>query len=264
MPAATAPVPATRVPVALVTGASGGIGAEFARRLATDHDVVIVARSGDRLEAVRSELESIRASGAFTTVVADLSTPEGVETVRAAVAGRAIDVLVNNAGVGSHGAFAEADPEAQLAQVHLNCSQVVALTRALLPGMVERRRGTVVNVASTAAFQPIPTMAVYAASKAFVLSFSEALHAEVRGSGVVVTALCPGATETGFFAATGSDFLTSGRQTPEQVVTAALRAVSRRRAVVVSGLGNALGAQAHRFLPRRLVTAVSALIVRER
>jgi len=148
--------------------------------------------------------------------------------------------------------------------VHLNCSQVVALTRALLPGMVERSRGTVVNVASTAAFQPIPTMAVYGATKSFVLSFSEAVHAEVRGSGVTVTALCPGATETGFFAATGSDFLTSGRQTPEQVVTAALRAVRRRRAVVVSGLGNAIGAQAHRFLPRRLVTAASALIVRER
>ena len=258
------PAPTASLPTALVTGASGGIGAEFARRLAPDHDVVIVARSADRLEQVRAELVAARASGSFTAVVADLSTPEGVETVLAAVGDRTIDVLVNNAGVGSHGAFAESDPAAVQAQLHLNCSQVVALTRALLPGMVARRRGTVVNVASTAAFQPIPTMAVYGATKAFVLSFSEALHAEVRGSGVTVTALCPGATETGFFAATGSDFLTSGRQTPEQVVTAALRAVRRRRAVVVSGLGNAIGAQAHRFLPRRLVTAASALIVRER
>lgn len=258
------PAPTMSLPTALVTGASGGIGAEFARRLAPDHDVVIVARSGDRLEQVRAELVATRASGSFTAVVADLSTPDGVETVLAAVGDRAIDVLVNNAGVGSHGAFVESDPAAVQAQVHLNCSQVVALTRALLPGMVERRRGTVVNVASTAAFQPIPTMAVYGATKSFVLSFSEAVHAEVRGSGVTVTALCPGATETGFFAATGSDFLTSGRQTPEQVVTAALRAVRRRRAVVVSGLGNAIGAQAHRFLPRRLVTAASALIVRER
>jgi short-subunit dehydrogenase len=258
------PAPTTSLPTALVTGASGGIGAEFARRLAPDHDVVIVARSGDRLEQVRAELVATRASGSFTAVVADLSTPDGVETVLAAVGDRAIDVLVNNAGVGSHGAFVESDLAAVQAQVHLNCSQVVALTRALLPGMVERRRGTVVNVASTAAFQPIPTMAVYGATKSFVLSFSEAVHAEVRGSGVTVTALCPGATETGFFAATGSDFLTSGRQTPEQVVTAALRAVRRRRAVVVSGLGNAIGAQAHRFLPRRLVTAASALIVRER
>ncbi|KPG79468.1 SDR family oxidoreductase [Frigoribacterium sp. RIT-PI-h] len=258
------PAPTASLPTALVTGASGGIGAEFARRLAPDHDVVIVARSGDRLEQVRVELVAPRASGSFTAVVADLSTPEGVEIVLAAVGDRTIDVLVNNAGGGAPGAFAESDPAAVQAQVHLNCSQVVALTRALLPGMVARRRGTVVNVASTAAFQPIPTMAVYGATKAFVLSFSEALHAEVRGSGVTVTALCPGATETGFFAATGSDFLTSGRQTPEQVVTAALRAVRRRRAVVVSGLGNAIGAQAHRFLPRRLVTAASALIVRER
>lgn len=250
---------------ALVTGASGGIGAEFARRLAVDHDVLLVARSGDRLEELAAELGQRHPDGVFGSCVADLSRPAGVRAVldRVREDRLEVDLLVNNAGVGSHGVFAEQDADAALDQIQLNCVALVGLTRALLPPMLQRRRGAVVNVASTAAFQPIPTMAVYAATKAFVLSFSEALRVETRRGGVHVLALCPGPTETGFFDAAGKTFLTAGRQTSAEVVTAALNGLRRRRPVVVSGRANQVKALGYRFLPRSLVARGSAAVVRE-
>jgi short-subunit dehydrogenase len=252
--------------MALITGASSGIGAEFARRLAPEYDLLLVARSEDRLTALQSHLASVRPDGVFRVQVADLATPAGAQAVidRVRDDGAVVDLLINNAGVGSHGAFTAEDHVAMLAQIQLNCVSLVSLTRALLPPMVDRGHGGVINVASTAAFQPTPTMAVYGATKAFVLSFSEALSVETRGTGVDVLALCPGATETGFFAATGSNFLTAGRQTPDQVVTAGLDALRRHRPVVVSGLTNKVRAQGYRFVPRSLLARSSAAVVRER
>jgi short-subunit dehydrogenase len=251
---------------ALITGASGGIGAEFARHLAPEYDLVLVARSGDRLTALQSHLASVHPEGTFRIQVADLATPAGVQTLidRVRDDAIAVDLLINNAGVGSHGTFIAENPTSTLAQIQLNCVSLVSLTRALLPAMVDRGHGGVINVASTAAFQPTPTMAVYGATKAFVLSFSEALSVETRGTGVDVLALCPGATETGFFAATGRNFLTTGRQMPGQVVTAGMHALRRRRPVAVSGLTNKIRAQGYRFVPRGFLARASATVVRER
>jgi short-subunit dehydrogenase len=251
---------------ALITGASSGIGAEFARQLAPEYDLLLAARSEDRLTALQSHLASVHPDGVFCIQVADLATPTGVQALIDRVRDDAVvvDLLINNAGVGSHGAFIAEDPAAVLAQIQLNCVSLVSLTRALLPAMVDRGHGGVINVASTAAFQPTPTMAVYGATKAFVLSFSEALSVETRRTGVDVLALCPGATETGFFAATGHNFLTTGRQTPGQVVTTGKHGLRRHRPVVVSGLTNKVKAQGYRFVPRTLLARGSAAVVRDR
>jgi short-subunit dehydrogenase len=252
---------------ALITGASSGIGAEFARQLAPEYDLLLVARSEDRLNALQSHLASVHPEGVFRTHVTDLATPTGVQKLIDAVRDDddvVVDLLINNAGVGSHGPFITESPTDVLAQVQLNCVCLIALTRALLPAMVDRGHGGVINVASTAAFQPTPTMAVYGATKAFVLSFSEALSVETRRTGVDVLALCPGATETGFFAATGRDFLTTGRQTPSQVVATAMQALRRHRPVVVSGPTNKVKAQGYRFMPRSLLARASATVVRDR
>ncbi|MFY0576905.1 SDR family NAD(P)-dependent oxidoreductase [Cystobacter fuscus] len=187
-------------PYALVTGASSGIGRELAVVLAREgHALVLVARRTEPLRALAEQLE--RAQGTPCVVVgADLGTPEGVaEVVREVEArGLGIEVLVNNAGFGLAGPVASLPAESQLGMIDLNIRALTALTRAFLPGMVARGRGYVLNVASTAAFLPGPLMAVYFASKAYVLSLSNALHEELRGQGVRVTALCPGYTETEF------------------------------------------------------------------
>lgn len=253
-------------PVALVTGASGGIGAAFARRLAGDHDVVLVARTESKLEAVRDELARAHPDGRFEVFVSDLSEPGGPAAVLDELKRRdlTVSLLVNNAGSGRHSLFADQTADEVLSQVALDCAAVVALTHGLLPGMLERRSGAILNVSSTSAFQPVPSMAVYAASKAFVLSFSEALHVETRGRGVGVLALCPGSTDTGFFDAAGSQFLTGYRQTPDEVVTAGLNALRRRRSVVVSGWRNKVSATGYRFLPRAVIARGSAWIARAR
>jgi short-subunit dehydrogenase len=171
-------------------------------------------------------------------------------------------VLINNAGFGLFGPLHESDPHRIAQQVQLNVAAMTDLTCALLPGMRERDRGAIVNVASTAAFQPVPYMAVYGATKAYVLSFTEALWAETRGSGVRVTALCPGATDTAFFG-TASDSASLGRRmSPEQVVAAALRALDRRQASVVPGLGNRLLAGSPRLAPRQLVARMAERALR--
>ncbi len=184
-----------------------------------------------------------------------------------AQAGITIDLLINNAGVGSLRPFVEEDHDTVLREIQLNCVSLVALTSRLLPGMLTRDRGGVINLASTAAFQPIPTMAVYAASKAFVLSFTEALWAETENSAVRILALCPGPTETQFFQAASAEkqFLTRGRQSPDRVVAGALRAYeSSTGPSFVPGITNRMLASAYRFLPRRTMVRTAERNVRPR
>ncbi|MEM8947564.1 MAG: SDR family oxidoreductase [Planctomycetota bacterium] len=186
--------------IALVTGASSGIGLEFARiHAAAGDDLVIVARRRDALETLKSELES-QYGVCITVIVADLSDPAAPAEVFRAVndLGLAVDCLVNNAGFGGHGLFYEREWEQDEAMIQLNVMALAELTRLFLPGMVERKHGKVLNVASTAGFLPGPLQAVYYATKAFVLSFSQAISEELNGTGVTVTALCPGPVDTGF------------------------------------------------------------------
>ena len=245
---------------ALITGSSGGIGEEFALQLARrEVNLVLVARRADKLAELRGRLLEINPGLQVDVVAADLSVPGSAADLMAKVTalGRRIDILINNAGVGLHGDFVGQEAQANTAQIHLNCVTLVELTALYLPAMTTARHGVVLNVASTAAFQPTPGMAVYGATKAFVLSFTEALWKETRGSGVRVLALCPGATETEFFTRTGEEFLTSGRQTSKQVVDTALAALGRSGPTVVSGAKNALLATGYRFAPRRMMLQIS-------
>lgn len=245
---------------ALVTGASSGIGVEFARQLAArGADLVLVARRVDRLEVLAAELRA--AHGRTVHVVpADLALPRPGVALAAAVAGLGleIDTVVANAGFGTYGRFEDEDGARLADELAVNVAAVVDVAHAFYPGMLRRGRGALVTVASTAAYQPVPRMAVYAASKAFVLSFTEALAYEARRSGVRVLALSPGATESEFFEiADNGDRFGTRRQTAAEVVALALRTLDRRRgpSSVVSGAGNRLASVAARLLPRRLVTA---------
>lgn len=245
---------------ALITGASGGIGEEFAVRLAARHvNLVLVARRADKLEDLRTRLLELHPGLSVDVITADLSVPGSAAELarRVGDTGRSINILVNNAGIGLHGQVADQDPERNAGQIQLNCGSLVDLTARFLPAMVQARHGLVINLASTAAFQPIPSMAVYAASKAFVLSFTEALWQETRGSGVRVLTLCPGATETEFFARTGKQFLTRGRQTPQQVVNTALTAIDKSAPTVTSGWKNKILAPGYRFMPRRVMVKIA-------
>ncbi|MGU3410643.1 SDR family NAD(P)-dependent oxidoreductase [Microbacterium sp. M1A1_1b] len=250
---------------ALVTGASGGIGEALALGLArAGSDVVLVARSADRLEALAARIRRdhrVRAE----VLVADLATDAGVDDVIDAMQGTRVDILVANAGVGAHGPFVDTTDERIRTQLALNCTALTRLVHAFLPAMLERRIGGVMTIASTASFQPTPGMGVYGATKAFVLSLTEALWQETRGSGVRVLALCPGPTDTGFFdAAGGGNVMQSGRQSAEQVAAVGLRAFGRAGGpTVVSGVGNAVIANAHRFVPRGLMARMSAMVTAE-
>lgn len=239
---------------ALVTGASAGIGAEFARQLAASGaDLVLVARRADRLEGLAEELRA-RHHVQATAISADLAREGASQSLAAELAARAltIDVLVNNAGFATHGNLVDEDPARIRDEMALNVVTVVELTRLLLPGMLQRDRGIVVNVASTGAFQPVPTMAVYGATKAFVLSFTEALWGELEGTGVRALALCPGATETEFFDVVGADAQVGPTRMPvADVVRQALAGVEKGRPSVVTGARNAVGARLPRVLTRR-------------
>jgi short-subunit dehydrogenase len=250
---------------ALITGSSGGIGEEFAVQLARRGvNLVLVARRADKLAELRAKLLERSPNLTVDVIAADLSVAGSAADLASRVSelGRRIDFLINNAGVGLHGEFVDQEVPSNAAQVQLNCVTLVELTGLFLPAMAAGRRGLVLNVASTAAFQPIPGMAVYGATKAFVLSFTEALWQETKGSGVRVLALCPGATETEFFARTGEEFLTSGRQTSKQVVDTAMAAIDKSTPTVVSGLKNALLATGYRFTPRRVMLEVSQRLIK--
>lgn len=246
-------------PLALVTGASSGIGRALAIELAADgHDVVLVARTQERLEGLATELTN--AHGVRAAVVPlDLTVataPDALVDAMGEAASR-LDVLVNNAGFGTFGPFAETPDAETTAMLQLNVTALTRLTRLFLPGMQARGSGRVLNVASTAAFQPGPLMAVYYASKAYVLSFSGALSEELRGSGVTVTALCPGPTRTEFHARAdmeASGLLRAGSiMSAEKVARIGYRAARRGKRVVIPGLLNRLVAFAQRFFPRGFV-----------
>jgi short-subunit dehydrogenase len=243
----------------LITGASSGIGAEFARQFAAlGYGVFLVARREDRLRDLASEIERNRGVRAEIEAC-NLMDDEAVAALPAKVAERNVnvEVLVNNAGFSTVGDVHE-NPGRQLGMIRVNCEALVALTTAFLPGMTGRGRGTVVNVASTAAFQPIPAQAVYAATKAFVLSFSEALAAEVKPAGVTVTALCPGPVATEFVEAAGfkkgmdelPSFLFSSA---EEVAKAGIDGARSGKRVVIPGIGNRLTASFGRYTPRALM-----------
>lgn len=250
---------------ALVTGASSGLGAEFARQLAArGHDLVLVARSADRLEALAGRLREERGVrvDAFAHDLAEPGAPERVAADLAGV-GIAIDLLVNSAGFGTAGRFEEIPAGQDTAQLMVNLVSLVGLTRLLVPAMLARGGGGVINVGSTAGFQPSPYFATYAAGKTFVLNFSMALREEYRGRGLRVLALCPGPTRTAFFDRLGERAAIGGRMMPaEAVVRAALRAFDRDRAYVVPGFGNAVGAHLTPRRPRRLVTAIAKRVTR--
>ncbi|MEK6276869.1 MAG: SDR family oxidoreductase [Actinomycetota bacterium] len=221
---------------ALVTGASSGIGEQFARALARrGNELVLVARRRERLEELAADLP-VQAH----VVTCDLATEADQLSARVAELGVEVDLLVNNAGFGLWGRFLDLDPERDAAQVRVNCEAVVTLTHAFLPAMVERRRGGVIVVASTAGMQPIPYQTVYAATKAFALSFTEALHTELRGTGVRVLAVNPGPVLTewqqvaGYDESEGSGFV-PGEISPEQVVEESLASYDRGRRSVVPG-----------------------------
>ncbi|MCV7422710.1 SDR family oxidoreductase [Mycobacterium yunnanensis] len=250
---------------ALITGSSGGIGEEFAVQFARRGvNLVLVARRAEKLSALRERLLETTPGIRVDVVAADLSLPGSAAELAAKVneLGHRVDVLVNNAGVGLHGDFVTQDVAANAAQIQLNCVTLVELTGHFLPAMTAARHGVVLNVASTASFQPTPGMAVYGATKAFVLSFTEAIWKETKGSGVRVLALCPGATDTEFFERTGEEFLTSGRQTSKQVVDVAMAALDKSTPTVVSGLANTLLATGYRFTPRRVMLEVSQRLLK--
>jgi len=249
----------------LITGASSGIGETFARKLAAQgHDVLLVARSEDKLIALCNELglnHNVRAQ----YFVADLSQPDAPARLLEETRERnlEIDLLINNAGFGSMGEFGQLDLNRELNMIDLNVRSLVELTHLFLQPMRQRGRGSIINVASTASFQPVPFMATYAATKAFVLSFSEALWEENRAYGVKVMALCPGVTETSFFEASRMK-RPPGRviQTSEQVVDVALRALKRGKSSVISGWPNRITVESERVVPRSLILRAIGAIMR--
>lgn len=255
--------------VTAITGASSGLGEGFARALAAEkRNLLLVARREDRLAALATELAERH--GIHAEVLAlDLAEPEAAAKLGAAAdaAGLVIDQLINNAGFGLRGAFAELDRERQRQMIALNCTALVELCHQVLPGMIARRRGGILNVASSAAFQPGPWMAVYYATKAFVLSFSEALHEEVRAQGVRVAALCPGPTRTEFGdVADMNDSALFKRLAagPDGVVRDGLAALAGNQAVKVSGALNSVMAQSIRFTPRLLARRIAGSLQKSR
>ena len=250
----------------LITGASSGIGEVFARKLAArGNNLLLVARSEDKLITLCNELgrsKSIRAQ----YVTLDLSERDAPARLFAEAQNRGleIDFLINNAGFGSMGEFTKLDLDHELNMIELNVRSLVELTHGFLVPMRERKRGSIINVASTAGFQPVPFMATYAATKAFVLSFSEALAEENRPFGIKIMALCPGVTETNFFEAAKIQRPPARiAQTPEAVVDTALRALARGKSSVISGWTNFIMVQSERLTPRSVVTRIAGTMLRK-
>jgi len=246
--------------VALITGASAGLGEEFARQLsAKGFRLVLAARRKDRLDSLAKELGNARA------VAIDLSKKGAPAKLLANVeaAGETVDLLINNAGFGLIGRFAKRDPERLREMIDLNVGALTDLCRAVAPAMIDRKSGSILNVASTAAFQPGPNMAVYFATKAYVLSFTEALHEELKPHGIQVSALCPGPTRTEFGEVAGfggSGLFDRVAMEAPAVVKLGLNGLGRNRAVVVPGLLNKIGAASTRFAPRPVVRKIAGAI----
>ncbi len=247
----------------LITGASGGMGFELAKLFARDkYGLVLVARSSDKLTQVANELQD-QFGVSVKTFALDLATAPAAKFLfdQLQRQGVSVDILVNNAGFGAFGEFGSMPEEEILGQIHLNITALTHLTRLFLPPTLSRHSGKIMNVASTAAFQPGPLMAVYYATKAYVLSFTEALANEVAGSGVVVSCFCPGATATGFAKRAGTEssrlFKKFGPMNAEAVARDGYRGLMAGRTVVISGMQNWLVAESVRFAPRKVVTAIS-------
>ncbi len=254
--------------MALVTGASAGLGLEFARLFGSDkHNLILVARRRDKLEALAAELE--KAHGIKVCVLsADLMEPSAVEQIVAEVKakGLQVDYLVNNAGFGSSGAFVELEPAKEVGQVTVNISALVGLTRAFLPDMVQRKSGRILNLGSTAGFQPGPYMATYYASKAFVNSFTEALSYELKGTGVTATVSCPGPVATEFLAVAGNDkskLAGMGMATPAGIAREAYDAMHAGKRRIVHGLQYKLVTLLNAFSPMPVLLAVTASLNRK-
>ncbi|MBT5416249.1 MAG: SDR family oxidoreductase [Rhodospirillaceae bacterium] len=251
----------------LITGASAGLGVEFARLFAADgSDIVLVARREERLRALANELAD-RHGVSARVLAADLSEPDAAEGLMARLAsdGIEIDVLVNNAGFGARGPVAEIDAGRQAAMAHLNVGALTGLSRALLPGMIASGHGGILNVASMAAFQAGPCMAVYYATKAYVLSFTEALHEEVRGTGVRVSCFCPGPVATEFAEMadmTDSKLFEKRAAAAAPAARAGYEGFRANRAVVIPGLGNKLGIWLQRLVPRAAIRRIVARMQR--
>ncbi len=248
---------------AVVTGASSGIGAEMARVLAErGYALVLVARREERLQALAGEIRAARPSSGIEVLTLDLEDRDAPMDLVESLTERgiAVDTLVNNAGFGLRGKFATLPYERQIGMIELNVTALTKLCRLVLPGLIERRRGGIINVASTAAFQAGPNMAVYYATKAYVLSLSEALHEEAKPHNVVVTALCPGPTETEF-AATADMEMTRifkfGSMPVAQVARAGVDGYEAGRAIVVPGVPNRLGTVGSKLFPRALVRHIA-------
>jgi len=252
----------------LITGASAGLGEAFARALAAEgKSLILTARRVDRLDALAGEL---RATGVAVDVfAADLADPAAPAKLVADIsaAGLTIDTLINNAGFGLRGPVADLDAEQQLDMIDVNCRALVALSRGVLPGMIAAGQGGILNVASSAAFQPGPWMSVYYATKAFVLSFSEGLHEEVKQQGVRVAALCPGPTRTEFAEVAGmrdSALFERFAVDPDSVVRNGLKALADNQAVKVSGAMNTMMAEAIRFTPRGIARRMAGALQKSR
>jgi uncharacterized protein len=243
----------------LITGASGGIGYELAKLFARDHHtLVLVARSADKLKQAAAELRPTGVS--VNTMALDLRQPFAPKFLFDQLRGMAVDILINNAGFGCYGNFAQMPEEEIVGQINLNITALTELTRLFMPAMIARHSGRIMNVASTAGFQPGPLMAVYYATKAYVISFSEAIANELQQSGVTVTCFCPGATHTGFAKRAGIEKSRLFKQfgmSAEKVAQEGYRAVMEGRTLAISGVHNWLVAQSTRFAPRKMVTAIS-------
>jgi short-subunit dehydrogenase len=246
---------------ALITGASSGIGLDLAKLMAPDFDLIITARNQSDLEKIARELQA--AHGNHVHVIpADLSQSEAPEQLFAEITRRGlpVDILINNAGFGSYGTFAESDHQTELDMIQVNITALTSLTRLALPGMLERKRGRIMNVASTAGFQPGPLMAVYYATKAYVIMFSEAIANELKGSGVTVTCLCPGATATKFAGRAKmeeSRLFKMGAMRSKDVARIAYKGMMAGKTMVIPGMLNRAIAMSVRFSPRKMVTAIS-------
>ncbi len=253
----------TSRPTVLITGASNGIGYELAKRFAQDRaSLVLVARNGEKLATVANELRSLGAPN-VEVIVADLARADSLPALLQELSVRhlQIDVLVNNAGYGQSGTFATTDEAAERGMIQLNIGALTALTKAILPGMLARGRGRILNVASVAGFLPGPFAAVYGATKAYVVSFSEAIAEELAGTGVSVTTLAPGATATGFAARANMQrsrlFRRGATMTAHAVAAAAYSGLKRGRRLVVPGVINKIQLQSLRISPRPWVVKIA-------
>lgn len=256
-------------PLALVTGASSGIGTDLAREFARDgHDLILVARNEAALTALAAEVSAEHGVTA-TVIAADLADPAAPRRLFDDVTARglSVDVLVNNAGFGDGSRFAEASREKTLGMIQVNVTALTDLMHAFLPGMVSRGKGRVLNVASTAAFQPGPGMSVYCATKAYVLSLSEGVAEELKGTGVTITTLCPGPTRTNFMdvADVADNALFSKGLVPvmtaAQVARIGFRAAKRGQVIVIAGLLNQIGAFTPRLAPRSLTRKLTGRLL---